>query len=198
MDQTKQELKEEKIEVEVEDELLEEVEEVEEVEVEVEQVEEVEEVILTEEQVKIEALETDVKELNDRLIRVQADYDNFRRRTKQEKEAAAKYKAQNLIEEIIPAVDNFDRALGVKAESEEAKAILQGMDMVYRQLADALKSEGLEVIESVGQSFDPHFHQAVIQVETDEFESNQVVEELQKGYKLRDRVLRPAMVKVSE
>lgn len=192
MDQTKQELKEEKIEVEVEDELLEEVEEV---EVEVEQVEEV---ILTEEQVKIEALETDVKELNDRLIRVQADYDNFRRRTKQEKEAAAKYKAQNLIEEIIPAVDNFDRALGVKAESEEAKAILQGMDMVYRQLADALKNEGLEVIESVGQSFDPHFHQAVIQVETDEFESNQVVEELQKGYKLRDRVLRPAMVKVSE
>lgn len=192
MDQTKQELKEEKIEVE--DELLEEIEE-EEVEVEVEQVEEV---ILTEEQVKIEALETEMKELKDRLIRIQADYDNFRRRTKQEKEAAAKYKAQNLIEEIIPAVDNFDRALGVKAESEEAKAILQGMEMVYRQLADALKNEGLEVIESVGQSFDPHFHQAVIQVETDEFESNHVVEELQKGYKLRDRVLRPAMVKVSE
>ncbi|WNF37706.1 nucleotide exchange factor GrpE [Bacillaceae bacterium IKA-2] len=185
MDQTKQELKEERIEVE--DELL--VEEVE---------EELEEVILTEEQVKIEALETEMKELKDRLVRIQADYDNFRRRTKQEKEAAAKYKAQSLIEEIIPAVDNFDRALGVKAESEEAKAILQGMDMVYRQLADALKNEGLEIIESVGQSFDPHFHQAVTQVETDEFESNQVVEELQKGYKLRDRVLRPAMVKVNQ
>lgn len=197
MDQTKQELKEEKIEDEVEVEVEDEVEDEDEVEL-LEQVEQVEQVILTEEQVKIDALETDVKELNDRLIRVQADYDNFRRRTKQEKEAAAKYKAQNLIEEIIPAVDNFDRALGVKAESEEAKAILQGMDMVYRQLADALKNEGLEVIESVGQSFDPHFHQAVIQVETDEFESNHVVEELQKGYKLRDRVLRPAMVKVSE
>jgi molecular chaperone GrpE len=184
LDQTKQELKEERIEVE--DELLE------------EEVEQVEEVILTEEQVKIEALETEMKELKDRLVRIQADYDNFRRRTKQEKEAAAKYKAQSLIEEIIPAVDNFDRALGVKAESEEAKAILQGMDMVYRQLADALKNEGLEIIESVGQSFDPHFHQAVTQVETDEFESNQVVEELQKGYKLRDRVLRPAMVKVNQ
>lgn len=190
MDQTNQELKEEKIVAE--EELLEEEKEVE------KEVEKEDEVILTEEQMKIEALETEVKALNDRLIRVQADFDNFRRRTKQEKEAAAKYKAQNLIEEIIPAVDNFDRALGVKAESEEAKAILQGMDMVYRQLADALKNEGLERIESVGQSFDPHYHQAVLQVETDEFESNHVIEELQKGYKLRDRVIRPAMVKVNQ
>lgn len=188
MDQTKQEIKEEKIEVE--DELLEEEE------VEVEKV--TEEVILTEEQVKIEALETEIKGLNDRLIRMQADYDNFRRRTKQEKEVAAKYKAQNLIEEIIPAIDNFDRALGVKAESEEAKVILQGMEMIYRQLADALKNEGLEVIKSVGQSFDPHYHQAVLQVETDEFESNHVIEELQKGYLLKDRVIRPSMVKINQ
>lgn len=185
MDQTKQTLTEEQLEVENE---------------EVEKVEEIknEEVILTEEQMKIEALETEVKELSDRLIRVQADYDNFRRRTKQEKEAAAKYKAQNLIEEIIPAIDNFDRAIGVNAESQEAKAVLQGMEMVYRQLADALKNEGLEVIESVGQSFNPHLHQAVTQVETDEFESNHIVEELQKGYKLRDRVIRPSMVKVNQ
>lgn len=182
MDQVKQELTEEQIGNENEV---------------VEEVAEVAEVILTDEQAKIEVLEAEVKELNDRILRVQADYDNFRRRTKIDKEAAAKYRAQKIIEEIIPAIDNFDRALGVKAESEDAKALLQGMEMVYRQLTDALKGEGLEIIETVGQSFDPHCHQAVMQVETAEFEVNHVVEELQKGYKLKDRVIRPAMVKVN-
>lgn len=179
MDQVKQELTEEQIKTENE------------------VVEEVSEVILTDEQARIEVLETEVKESKDRILRVQADYDNFRRRTKIDKEAAAKYRAQNIIEEIIPAIDNFDRALGVKVESEDAKALLKGMEMVYRQLTDALKGEGLEIIETVGQSFDPHCHQAVMQVETDEFEVNHVVEELQKGYKLKDRVIRPAMVKVN-
>lgn len=154
--------------------------------------------LLTEEESKIQALEKELAELNDRFIRVQADYDNFRRRTKQEKEATAKYRAQSLIEQLIPAIDNFDRALGMKAESEESKSLLQGMEMVYRQLTEALKSEGLEVIESVGQNFDPHYHQAVMQIESDEYEPNQVVEELQKGYKLKDRVIRPSMVKVNQ
>jgi molecular chaperone GrpE len=191
LDQVKQELTEEQIEKEV-------VEEVETAVNSSEQLDEVEEVILTEEQAKIQTLETKVKEVNERLLRIQADYDNFRRRTKQDKEATAKYRAQNLIEEIIPAMDNFDRALGVKAENEATKSLLQGMEMVYRQLTEALKNEGLEVIAAVGQSFDPHVHQAVMQVETDEFEANHVVEELQKGYKLKDRVIRPAMVKVKQ
>lgn len=159
---------------------------------------EAEEVVLSEEQQKIKALEDEVAQMNERLLRVQADYDNFRRRTRLESEAAAKYRSQSLIEELIPSIDNFDRALSVKVESDEAKSLLQGMEMVYRQLTDALQKEGLEVIDAVGQAFDPHYHQAVMQVESEEHESNQVVEELQKGYKLKDRVIRPSMVKVNQ
>lgn len=153
---------------------------------------------VTEETKQIHVLQEEVEALNNRLLRVQADYDNFRRRTRQEAEAQAKYRAQTLIEALIPAIDNFDRALTVQVESDDAKSLLQGMEMVYRQLTEALKSEGLQVIESVGQSFDPHYHQAVMQVESDEHEPNQVVEELQKGYRLKDRVIRPSMVKVSQ
>lgn len=138
-----------------------------------------------------------IADLNNRLLRVQADYDNFRRRSREEKEAAAKYRAQGFIEELLPALDNFERALSVKPEGEEAKSLAQGLNMVYNQLQEALKKEGVTAIETVGQPFDPHLHQAVMQVEEEGFESNQVVEELQKGYKLKDRVLRPSMVKVN-
>ncbi|KHF41913.1 protein GrpE [Halalkalibacter okhensis] len=151
------------------------------------------EVEVTEEDARL----AEIAELNNRLLRVQADYDNFRRRSREEKEAAAKYRSQNVIEALLPVIDNFERALLVKPEAEEAKSLLQGMEMVYRQFQDTLKSEGVEVIETVGHSFDPHLHQAVMQVEEDGFESNQIVEELQKGYKLKDRVLRPSMVKVN-
>lgn len=144
-----------------------------------------------------EVLKQEVAELNNRLLRVQADYDNFRRRSREEKEAAAKYRSQTVIEALLPVIDNFERALLVKPEAEEAKSLLQGMEMVYRQFQESLKNEGIEVIETVGQTFDPHLHQAVMQVEEEGFESNQIVEELQKGYKLKDRVLRPAMVKVN-
>lgn len=157
-----------------------------------------EEVTLSENEQKIISLEAQVADLNSRLLRVQADYDNFRRRTRTEKEAASKYRAQSLIEELLPVLDNFDRALGVKVENEEAKSLIQGIEMVYRQLNDALKNEGLATIESVGQTFDPYYHQAVMQVESEEHESNEILEELQKGYQLKDRVIRPAMVKVNQ
>ncbi|MBU8905631.1 nucleotide exchange factor GrpE [Desertibacillus haloalkaliphilus] len=149
------------------------------------------------EEKKIKELEEKVEDVTNRLLRVQADYDNFRRRSKDEKEAAAKYRAQSLVEELLPVLDNFERALGVEPEHEEAKSIQQGMEMVYRQLQDALTKEGVEVIETVGQQFDPHKHQAIMQVEDDAYKSNEVVEELQKGYQLKDRVIRPSMVKVN-
>lgn len=152
---------------------------------------------LSENEMKIQQLEQQVEEMNQRLIRVQADYDNFRRRTREEKEAAAKYRAQNLIEGLLPVLDNFDRALAVTTDNEETKSLIQGMEMVHRQLQDVLKNEGVEVIETVGQSFDPHLHQAVMQVQEEGYESNQIVAELQKGYKLKDRVVRPAMVQVN-
>ncbi|GAE26948.1 heat shock protein GrpE [Halalkalibacter wakoensis JCM 9140] len=146
---------------------------------------------------KEDARLAEIADLNNRLLRVQADYDNFRRRSREEKEAAAKYRSQNVIEALLPVIDNFERALLVKPEGEEAKSLLQGMEMVYRQFQDTLKNEGVEVIETVGQTFDPHLHQAVMQVEEEGFESNQIVDELQKGYRLKDRVLRPSMVKVN-
>jgi len=147
---------------------------------------------------QIAELQGKLQEMEQRYLRLYADFDNFRRRTKLEFEAAEKYRAQSLVTDLLPALDNFERALKIEVEDEKAKSILQGMEMVYRSLVEALKKEGVEAIESVGKPFDPHVHQAVMQVEDSNYEPNTVVEEFQKGYKLKDRVIRPAMVKVSQ
>lgn len=147
---------------------------------------------------KAEQLETELEETKERLLRVQADYDNFRKRTKSEREAEAKYRTQPLVEALLPVIDNFERALAVEAESDEAKSILTGIDMVYRQLKEALAEVGVEEIEAEGKPFDPHIHQAVVQEPSDEHDSGTVITVMQKGYQLKDRVIRPAMVKVSE
>jgi molecular chaperone GrpE len=143
-------------------------------------------------------LEKKLEEAENRYLRLQADFDNFRRRTKLDSEASAKYRAQSLITDLLPALDNFERGLKMEAESEQTKSILQGMEMVNRSLLEALKKEGVEAIEAVGKEFDPYKHQAVMQVEDENSVSNTVIEEFQKGYMLKDRVIRPAMVKVSQ
>ncbi|WP_142386544.1 nucleotide exchange factor GrpE [Bacillus sp. Marseille-P3661] len=153
---------------------------------------------LSDEQLEIRRLQQEIEDKQNRYLRLQADFDNYRRRVRLDQESAAKYRAQSLIENILPALDNFERALHLDTVDEGAKQLLKGMEMIYRQITDALKSEGLEVIEAVGQQFDPNFHQAVMQVEDSNFDSNVVTEELQKGYKLKDRVLRPTMVKVNQ
>lgn len=137
-------------------------------------------------------------ELNDRYLRLHADLENVKRRSRQDQMAAAKYRAQDLLTQLLPVMDNFERALQVEATEKEAVAIKQGVDMVYRQFQTALKGEGLETIEAVGKTFDPFIHQAIMQVKEEGFESGVVVEELQKGYQYKDRVLRPSMVKVNE
>ncbi|MGM0921089.1 MAG: nucleotide exchange factor GrpE [Bacillota bacterium] len=147
---------------------------------------------------KIEELEAKHSETENRMYRVQADLDNFRRRARLDLEAAQKYRSQNLITEILPALDNFERALKIDTDDEKTQSLLQGMEMVYRQLVQALQNEGIEAIQAEGQPFDPHLHQAVMQVEDDQYESNVVIEEFQKGYKLKDRIIRPAMVKVNQ
>lgn len=146
---------------------------------------------------EVDHLEIELAETKERLARIRADYENFRRRTKDEKEAQAKYRAQSFIEKLLPALDNFERALTVEPLHDETKQLLQGMEMVNRQIQEALKNEGVEVIATKGETFDPHFHQAVMQVEEDGYESNQIVDELQKGYQLKDRVIRHSMVKVN-
>jgi molecular chaperone GrpE len=147
---------------------------------------------------EIQTLKTKLEEADNRYLRLQADFDNFRRRTRLDSEASEKYRAQKLISDLLPALDNFERALKMEAENEHTKSLLQGMEMVYRGLLEALKKEGVEAIEAVNKEFDPHLHQAVMQAEDENYASNIVIEEFQKGYMLKDRVIRPSMVKVSQ
>ncbi|WP_249871050.1 nucleotide exchange factor GrpE [Oceanobacillus saliphilus] len=146
---------------------------------------------------EIQALKDEKDEIYNRLLRLQAEFDNFKKRSQKEKEAARKYKSEDLINELLPAIDNFERALQVEVTEANA-SLFDGITMVYRQVQDALKSQGVEIIETEGEIFDPTVHHAVMQVEDDEIEPNTVVEELQKGYMLKDRVVRPAMVKVNK
>jgi molecular chaperone GrpE len=145
-----------------------------------------------------EEYQTKLLEAETRYLRLQADFDNFRRRTKLDFEAIEKYRAQNIITDLLPVMDNFERALQAEVETEQAKSLLQGMEMVYRLLQEAIKKEGVETIEAVGKVFDPHLHQAVMQVEAKDVESGIILEEFQKGYKLKDRIIRPSMVQVSQ
>lgn len=146
---------------------------------------------------KLTKLQQEKDDLYNKLLRIQAEYDNFKKRTQKEKQSELKYKSQDIVNELLPAIDNFERALQVEV-SDETASFVEGMTMVYRQIKDALKSQGVEEIESVGKEFDPNIHHAVMQVEDEEQESNIILEEMQKGYMLKDRVIRPAMVKVNK
>ncbi|MDF2722253.1 MAG: co-chaperone GrpE [Paenibacillus sp.] len=132
-----------------------------------------------------------------RYLRTQADFDNFRRRSRQEKEDFAKYASAKLIEQLLPVIDNFERALSAGKTNNDYDALLKGVDMIYRLFDQVMGQEGLKPIESVGQPFNPEYHQAIMQVESADHPDGTVLEELQKGYILKDKVLRPAMVKVS-
>lgn len=145
-----------------------------------------------------EKVEKESQELKEKMLRLQAEYDNFRKRTQREKAADLKYKAQDLATDLVPVVDNLDRALLTRPDEKSVESFYEGMQMIYRQLLQALNDAGVEEIETNGQTFDPNVHQAVMQVEDDQYESQAIVDTLQKGYRLKDRVLRPAMVKVNQ
>jgi molecular chaperone GrpE len=159
--------------------------------------EETEDTSLDELKTKLTEAEQKAEENYQKYLRAQADFDNYRRRTQKEKEDQAKYASLSVIEQLLPALDNFERALTASKGTQDAESLSKGVEMVFRQMEQVLGAEGLEVIPTVGESFDPTVHQAVMQEESDEFESGTVIEELQKGYKLKDKVIRPAMVKVS-
>ena len=138
-----------------------------------------------------------IEELTDKLTRQMAEFDNFRKRTEKEKSQMYEVGAKDIIEKILPVVDNFERGLAAVTEEEKDNAFVQGMEKVYKQLMTTL--EGIEVkpIEAVGKEFDPNFHNAVMHVEDEAYGENEVVEELQKGYMYRDTVVRHSMVKVA-
>lgn len=142
-------------------------------------------------------LEKLAEENQQRYLRAQADFDNYRRRTMKEREELAAYASMKLITQLLPIVDNFERATSAAVQGGDTESFVKGVEMIFRQLTQTLEQEGLKPIASVGEPFNPEYHQAIMQVESEEHEEGVVVEEVQKGYMLKDRVLRPAMVKVS-
>jgi len=146
---------------------------------------------------EIAKLKQEKDELNQRYLRIAADFDNFRKRTRAEKEELVKYANVNLVSELLPVLDNFERALDVKEPSEEVQKYLMGMEMIFKQLMKILNDAGLEYIEALGKTFDPEKHEAVMRVTDTEVETDTVVEELRKGYAFKDKVIRPSMVKVA-
>ena len=138
-----------------------------------------------------------IDELTDRLTRQMAEFDNFRKRTEKEKSQMYEIGAKDIIEKILPVVDNFERGLASMSEEDKATPFAEGMEKIYKQLMTTLESIGVKAIEAVGKEFNPDFHNAVMHVEDEEFGENIVAEEFQKGYTYRDSVVRHSMVKVA-
>ena len=148
-------------------------------------------------QEKVDKLAEELKQSEDKYLRLYAEFENFKRRKNKEIETNNVYKSQKVITEILPSLDNLERALQVESDNEEIKSLLKGVEMVYEGLLNVLKSEGVELIETENAQFDPNYHHAVMQDEDSEKESGAILDTFQKGYKLKDRVIRPAMVKVN-
>ena len=138
-----------------------------------------------------------IEELTDRLTRQMAEFDNFRKRTEKEKSQMYEIGAKDIIEKILPVVDNFERGLDAVKEEDKEDPFIQGMEMVYKQLMTVLGELGVKPIEAVGKEFDPNLHNAVMHVEDENFGENIIAEESQKGYMYRDSVVRHSMVKVA-
>ncbi|SFX66264.1 molecular chaperone GrpE [Thermoactinomyces sp. DSM 45891] len=153
---------------------------------------------LEQSQVQLKELHQKVEEHQQNYLRALADLENYRRRARKEKEDILKYASVPLVESLLPVLDNFERALDAADGNQDVKVLQEGIEMVYRQFLQALSKSGLTLIEAVGKPFNPHEHNAVMQVEMDEVEPGTIVEELQSGYKFSDRIIRPSMVKVSQ
>ena len=139
-----------------------------------------------------------IAELNDRLIRQIAEFDNFRKRTEKEKSQMYMVGASEVIEKLLPVVDNFERGLAAMTEEEKSTAFAQGIEMVYKQMMTVLNDMGVTPIEAMGVEFNPDFHNAVMQAPSEEYESGIVIQELQRGYMYKEKVIRYSMVMVAE
>ena len=138
-----------------------------------------------------------IEELTDRLTRQMAEFDNFRKRTEKEKAAMYEIGAKDIIEKILPVLDNFERGLAAVPEDEKGSSFAEGIEKIYKQFVKTLEDAGVETIEAVGQQFDPNLHNAVMHVEDEKYGENEIAMELQKGYKYRGSVVRHSMVQVA-
>lgn len=143
----------------------------------------------------VAVLEAELKEKSDRILRLQADFENFRRRTAKEKEELTAVITQNMLTDLLPLLDNFERAMMV--EQTDIEAFQKGMEMIFTQLREVMEKHGLEKIEAEGQVFDPNLHQAVMRVEIPDVEDGMITQVLQQGYRAKGRVIRPSMVQVA-
>ena len=144
---------------------------------------------------ELQKLKAERDSLLDRLARAQAEFENARRRASKEQQEFRDYAAADVIKPLLPILDSFERALQVKSEPDDFRS---GVELIYKQLQDALAKLGVRAIAAKGELFDPHVHEAIEMVETSDVPDHEVIEELQRGYKLKDRLLRPAMVKVAK
>ena len=135
--------------------------------------------------------------LNNQYIRLAADFDNFRKRTEQEREALLKYGAESTLKKMLEVIDNFERGLKAIENVEDCEKVKECYNLAYKNFTDVLTKAGLETIKAEGEVFDPNFHEAVMQTPTEDKEENTIIAELQKGYKLGDKVLRPTLVNVA-
>ncbi|MGD0986194.1 MAG: nucleotide exchange factor GrpE [Candidatus Sulfotelmatobacter sp.] len=143
---------------------------------------------------ELQKLQAERDTLLDRMARMQAEFDNVRKRTAKEQQEFRDYAAADAIKSLLPVLDSFERALQVKADPAEFRG---GVELIYKQLQTALEKLSLQPIKATGELFNPHVHEAIEMVDTTDVPDHQVIEELQRGYKLKDRLLRPAMVKVA-
>ena len=139
-------------------------------------------------------LQQELDETKQQALRLQADFANFRKRSTKEREELSDVITQGLLKDMLPILDNFERAMA--AETKDAEAFQKGVEMIYTQFQETLKKDGLEKIETEGQKFDPNFHQAVMRVQNPDLEDDMIAQELQKGYVVKGRVIRPSMVQV--
>lgn len=155
--------------------------------------------VITEETVEVaeNKLQEDFNNLNNQYLRLAADFDNYRKRQTQERESLIAYGAQDAMKKLIEVLDNFDRAKQSVENTEDINQVKESFNILYTQIFDNLSKLGLEVINAQGEEFDPNFHEAVMQTPTSEHPEHHVIAELQKGYKLGDKVLRPTLVNVA-
>lgn len=146
------------------------------------------------EESEVDKLKAEIAEKDDRILRQQAEFQNFRRRTQKEKEELGNVVKQDVLKSLLPIIDNFERALA--AEAVDAESLKKGVEMVHNQLMQTLQDKGLKAIETEGQKFDPTFHQAVMRIQNPELDDGTIAAELQRGYMVGDTVIRPSMVQV--
>ncbi|GFP22168.1 molecular chaperone GrpE, partial [Candidatus Hakubella thermalkaliphila] len=147
---------------------------------------------------KVKQLEAEIADYVDTLKRVQAQFENYKKRIKKEFDTFTQISTHKLVKQLLPVLDNLERALSSAESTDDKGKIIEGVKLIYHQFKEALEKEGLKTIDPAGDRFDPYFHEAIMQVESDEHEDNTVVEVFQKGYLINDHLLRPAIVKVSK